>query len=515
MSISEFTSALRNKAVAEWFRKEGAAREATRLANINVIANPTSFYRNSEEVKEKTAFLLTRSTLLDMVKTFNPGIDNPEAEADRLFKQLSVKAKGEKLRRKVIKIKDVGPNSSIIVDEGVYFPEIGFGTITSTMNNLLGLKGSQLAEYYEKGHVYGLANRLMERTQKRLEASIRGVASSASVTEEEAKNAQQALTELSKVYSNIIDYYSRIDMSSANIKPISVNNSINLYADYDKRIDRKGNVKYLVELQLKEANQSSAREVREGLRYIRNILSPSTASAGDDAVIKEIDKLLGTYTFKGVEQNIVTDPKFRQDLLTMRSSPNLVDMIGNLLASTLTGKPIDQAYSGKGVSAGSKKQNIVIAPDPRAVKKLRDSAKANKAEAKKALDAVNKVKQKLNASANKAKTQNLVNLSSLQNFINTYLQDVISANMGDGNRRDILNYRTGRFASTVKVEKLSQSREGMITAFYSYMKNPYATFSEGGRQSVPKTRDPKLLISKSIREIVAEKVANRMRAVSI
>jgi len=55
----------------------------------------------------------------------------------------------------------------------------------------------------------------------------------------------------------------------------------------------------------------------------------------------------------------------------------------------------------------------------------------------------------------------------------------------------------------------------MITAFYSYMKNPYATFSAGGRQELPKSRDPKLLISKSIREIVGQQVANRLRAVVV
>jgi hypothetical protein len=87
--------------------------------------------------------------------------------------------------------------------------------------------------------------------------------------------------------------------------------------------------------------------------------------------------------------------------------------------------------------------------------------------------------------------------------------------MGTGNRRDVLNYQTGRFANSVKVERLSESREGMITAFYSYMKNPYATFSKGGRQERPLTRDPKLLIAKSIREIAQTAVANRMRAVNV
>jgi hypothetical protein len=55
----------------------------------------------------------------------------------------------------------------------------------------------------------------------------------------------------------------------------------------------------------------------------------------------------------------------------------------------------------------------------------------------------------------------------------------------------------------------------MITAFYSYMRNPYATFSAGGRQETPKTRDPKLLIAKSIREIAAQAVTNRLRAVNV
>lgn len=95
------------------------------------------------------------------------------------------------------------------------------------------------------------------------------------------------------------------------------------------------------------------------------------------------------------------------------------------------------------------------------------------------------------------------------------LNQKIRENMGDGSRRDILNLRSGRFAGSVKVENVTQSREGMITAFYTYMKNPYATFSEGGKQQYPKSRDPKLLIAKSIRDIAATKVANRLRAVVV
>ena len=119
------------------------------------------------------------------------------------------------------------------------------------------------------------------------------------------------------------------------------------------------------------------------------------------------------------------------------------------------------------------------------------------------------------AAQSKTLQQASPNPISLMNLINSQLQDVISANMGDGSSRNVLNYRTGRFASSAKVEQLSVNRQGMITAFYSYMKNPYATFSAGGRQSKPSSRDPKLLISKSIREIAQQVVGNRLRAVVV
>jgi hypothetical protein len=129
-----------------------------------------------------------------------------------------------------------------------------------------------------------------------------------------------------------------------------------------------------------------------------------------------------------------------------------------------------------------------------------------------------KVKKQLKLSKDSIVTtmpSSATNLPMLMMQINSSLHDQLKKNMGIGNRKDVLNYRSGRFASSAKVERLSESRQGMITAFYSYMKNPYATFSRGGRQERPFTRDPKLLISKSIRELAGQQVANRMRAVLV
>jgi hypothetical protein len=106
-------------------------------------------------------------------------------------------------------------------------------------------------------------------------------------------------------------------------------------------------------------------------------------------------------------------------------------------------------------------------------------------------------------------------LASLMMQINSNLHDQLKKNMGTGNSKNVLNYRSGRFAKSVEVEKLSESRQGALTAFYSYMKYPYATFSRGGQQDRPYTRDPKTLISKSIRELAGQQVANRMRAVNV
>jgi hypothetical protein len=179
-------------------------------------------------------------------------------------------------------------------------------------------------------------------------------------------------------------------------------------------------------------------------------------------------------------------------LLNIKSSPSVVDSSIQLIKDTLAKKK--SARTSKSTTILNIKEPVVL------------KSKKVKVKLKSGTGAIPESQQiKL-----QAQTTNLI---SLQMLLDTHLQDVVSANMGDGSRTDILNYRTGRFAASAKVERLSESREGMITAFYSYMKNPYATFSDAGRQSIPRSRDPKLLISKSIKEIAAEKVANRMRTV--
>lgn len=242
----------------------------------------------------------------------------------------------------------------------------------------------------------------------------------------------------------------------------------------------------------------------------RLLTQPAAASLKEfEKALTDLDKKLSAYS-KEVEKVLAktTNPNY---LVELRTSDNIPEYLGKLYKDILESK-------------GSNRSIQKDTPNVSALRSQKLSAKVssplNKVKAPLANMKVKLAKIKAELNANKsAKAQPAsavsVDLLSLQNLINQHLQDAISANMGDGNSRDILNYRTGRLASSAKVQTMTESRAGMITAFYSYMKNPYATFSAGGSQQSPRSRDPKLLISKSIREIAQQQVANRLRAVAL
>ena len=95
---------------------------------------------------------------------------------------------------------------------------------------------------------------------------------------------------------------------------------------------------------------------------------------------------------------------------------------------------------------------------------------------------------------------------NIQAILDAKIKETVADNMGKGGA---LVYRTGRFASSVGVEKVMQSRQGTLTAFYTYMKAPYQTFERGFKQGSLR-RDPRKLISASIREIARETLSHKL-----
>jgi flavin-binding protein dodecin len=92
-----------------------------------------------------------------------------------------------------------------------------------------------------------------------------------------------------------------------------------------------------------------------------------------------------------------------------------------------------------------------------------------------------------------------VPLAKLMATMNARLPQVVAKNM----ESPALNYRTGRFAASVKVTDVNKTPKGLPSIGYTYMKYPYQTFEPGFAQG-DVNRDPRKLIERSMREIAAE-----------
>lgn len=379
---------------------------------------------------------------------------------------------------------------------------------------------TELVDFIKKnvdtGHLSGVFNIRLQRifgfkVSQRNRVNYRSM----SVTFSDAND------ELNDLFQKIVLLVSDADYLSSNIKL-----NLELFSNTTKIIyDKDGNPRVAVETQLSLGNQEIGRKLATTSRHLNQLLAAArTTAVKADAItagkemqkfimslkpladeVKNLAELLSKSEVslpndvKQVVEDILKDNATIQNLISTEGSDPLIKSIAKTVAHTIAGIPIPP----KNISTSKDKlvfsiKNKVQKPKPNiVVGKVKKHSSLN-------------IKPVTGVSYNKP-----VSLAPLQTLINNSLHDQIRENMGSGDRADILNYRTGRLASSARVERLTQSRQGMITAFYTYMKNPYATFSDGGLQSSPRTRDPKLLISKSIREIGAQVVSNRMRAVLV
>jgi hypothetical protein len=99
--------------------------------------------------------------------------------------------------------------------------------------------------------------------------------------------------------------------------------------------------------------------------------------------------------------------------------------------------------------------------------------------------------------------------SQVSNFkllgaINANLSKTVQKNMGS----PALNYRTGRFAESVRLTDISTTQRGFPSIGYTYQRFPYQTFEVGGAQGT-QARDPRKLIDRSIREVAAQLALGR------
>lgn len=333
--------------------------------------------------------------------------------------------------------------------------------------------------------------------------------------------------EVSNIVQAAIDLVTTADALSSNIY-----DDPKLFLRTDKRLYANAlSLKLTTEVQFARAvsgekgNQDVGQLLSTAGRYLSNaikavksdISKSGRASAAGTAVSKlftELDKINKYIKERQqvLSSKVALSPELQKVILASTATSNTFEA---LISSKGSDSVLDHIgkIAAKGLGSSVKLDlGISIAKATRVLKKV-SAKKPTKLNSKVKSD-IAKISAKLKAVSTAIKLPEY-SLASLQILLDAQLQHVVAANMGNGSSKNTLNYRTGRLAASAKVERLSQSREGMITAFYSYMRNPYATFSDGGRQQYPKSRDPKLLISQSIKEIMATKVSNRMRAVLV
>lgn len=197
------------------------------------------------------------------------------------------------------------------------------------------------------------------------------------------------------------------------------------------------------------------------------------------------------------EENLIkkfSKTKTYGDLFTAKGSPSLEDMYADgLIQLFLQGK-----ISKPKVSKNNKKGTKIL---PVKLPIYSPAFLANPV-------------LKIKPTKNKPEEQT-IDLNSKIPYLNRRLHDKIQQNMGKGNAKQILNYRTGRFARSAEIQSFSPSREkGAVNAIVRYMRYPYGTFEPGGRLHRP-GRDPHRIFARSIRQLLQEEKLATLRRVKV
>lgn len=493
MSINNFTAAIQSATYRTWLSK----------LKDSILTQSAKELRKKEQTAAKTSFYVTQTQVRQIYERIT-GKEIDTGTLGEIFNALQEEnekiTNPQKRRESAGQVINVGTG-----EQAIFFESIGFDTISTKFQEVFedddvkvayanatlreyetrkaeleakygknNVTQSQLDEikkeadrhgtfgyYVNKGHVISVATNLLKKTRE-------------DIARAEGLSLRQKVA-LSRVLKTYIAKLEADDILTSNLKQIDQT----IYANYIK--DSYG--KYLVEFQFGLENQLSGSVSANIIEEIKNLFTLKTEDA--EAVIKN-------------------SPTLGQALLQTEGSPSFIQMLADNLTDIIqTGKSKKKTYTGKTAEVARKSTKIVKSNNKTKISKL-----------KKVLSDIDQTPNKPTV-IQAAPMQAATDLNSLLVLFNGKLREAIVRNMGTGTSTNVLNYRTGRFADSAKIQRLTESRQGMITAFYSYMRNPYGTFSTGGAQENPKSRDPKLLIAKSIRDIAAENIKNRLRAVNV
>lgn len=211
------------------------------------------------------------------------------------------------------------------------------------------------------------------------------------------------------------------------------------------------------------------------------------------------------FTNKGIDSKTETKMvEFARDFFTTAAMQNkLVNMSGSLSL-----KDVIEVTLMDTVAGTKKKKNRKVS---RSVKGKPDySRKTAKSKENKSSKPSVKTTNPSGGSfkgALKNTPDNTVSLPKIFAILTSRINEVVAKNMGS----PALNYRTGRFANSVKIVDILPTAQGYPSVAYTYMRNPYQVFEKSsGSRFASVDRDPRKLIDYSIREIASQLVTGRL-----
>jgi len=261
---------------------------------------------------------------------------------------------------------------------------------------------------------------------------------------------------------------------------------------------------HLINLQQRLANKAEASRLLQTVLATINKLDEAEVRAGEYTANFSTNSKAGRLAAKLDFTYVVPQSKTIQDalakaedealkdltesILNIKASKTINDQISEVIRSALWGK--SSSYRDKDSDSGT------IA----ALNKAKDDAKRKRAKVSRARQ------KKLDNQKPKSRTRTTV--LGLRELINGKLAKAVEENMGRPN----LIYRTGRFAESVQVTRITEGRDAALNIYYNYMKRPYETFEPHGALG-HLGYNPVPLMNKSIRDVAMELTRQKFRSI--
>jgi len=280
----------------------------------------------------------------------------------------------------------------------------------------------------------------------------------------------------------------------------AINAGHNINNLYDKVYEEYSKA-FLTEVGLEQYLNMSVEDMRKNLK-VQITFDPANKNATmKDYDSKELQKFINNYESSVIKRlsNQLTD----EEMKTSRSpKQHLTAAAGKIVIEKLLGFP-HKIHPDMRLKVNKK-----MLSDATAVKSnQRDKIRAKKGKVTKKQQRRKNVKKTSGYGRGMGHVEKKAgtNPMALKALLNEMLPVQVAMNM----HSPALNYRTGRFANSVRVDNITQGPRGGNTMIEtSYRNDPYETFAKGGKMYTAQ-RDPERLIKTSVRQVATGMLGGR------